>query len=317
MEINHNKQIVGLFKTLIEKKRLGHAYLFSGMESSGKGETAVAIAKLINCEELKESFCDRCPTCLKIEGRSHPDVITIDNEFGESIKIEQIRNILSQVKLRPYMAEKRVIIIENIENFTQESANALLKTLEEPSASSLLVLTTSDLEKCLDTVKSRCHIFLFYPLAHEKLVGLLKEGYDEKPEKLSFSSQYSQGCLGRAKVLLEGGFFEEKNKIIDKFISQGINTDQMKKMLEDKKKTKDFLNIIFSWLHDALLLKTGMGLDNIVHQDRLADLTSFQERYSYEELTGLKDHLITIHKMFNEKFNVSISMNILQSLLKV
>ena len=112
-QLDHS--ILQRFAFLKKKERLAHAYLFIGPSDIGKGETALAIAKLVNCEAPEgEMFCDTCPSCIKINSGNHPDVYMIDNGYGESIKIEMIREILSRNKLRSFMAARKVFIIKNI-----------------------------------------------------------------------------------------------------------------------------------------------------------------------------------------------------------
>ena len=118
-EMQINNSIVERFSMLNKKERLAHAYLFIGPSNIGKGETALAIAKLINCEQSGvKAYCDICSACIKINSGNHPDVMIIDHEYGEAIKIEHIRALLNQSKLRPFLAERKVFIINNIENMT-------------------------------------------------------------------------------------------------------------------------------------------------------------------------------------------------------
>ena len=151
------------FKALIENSRLAHAYLFVGPACVGKRETAEAIAKLVNCAASNnETFCDSCPSCIKINNLQHPDVYLIDAEASGSIKIDEIRSIIKRVSLKPFEGKRKVFIIVNAENLTSQAANALLKTLEEPPNNSLIILTTCFPQRNLDTIKSRCHIINFY-----------------------------------------------------------------------------------------------------------------------------------------------------------
>jgi DNA polymerase III, gamma/tau subunits len=145
-----DKNITGRFLQLMKKERLAHAYLLIGPEGSGKVETAVAIAKMVNCEQLGESFCGECPSCRKIEGGNHPDILMIDQGEDKSIKIYKIRELIKKTQLRPYEAMKKVVVIKDVDLMTTEGANALLKTLEEPTESSLLLLTTANPERILE-----------------------------------------------------------------------------------------------------------------------------------------------------------------------
>ena len=140
-----NEKIVARFSRILANQRLAHAYLFIGSNSVGKSETALAIAKLVNCDQVLEDGqpCEQCDSCIKTEAGNHPDVVFIEGMDGGAIKISQIRELVRASQLRPFEGKKKVFIIKDIEKLTTEGSNALLKTLEEPSKNSLLILTTS------------------------------------------------------------------------------------------------------------------------------------------------------------------------------
>lgn len=130
-ELQFSQSVMDRFAKLRQKQKLAHAYLFIGPAFIGKKETALGVAKLLNCEQGDQinAFCDQCSSCLKINAGSHPDIHLIESDFGETIKIDQVRNLIAQAKLRPFEATKKIFIMQNIENLTVEGANALLKVL--------------------------------------------------------------------------------------------------------------------------------------------------------------------------------------------
>jgi len=314
-----HRDIIGRFVRLHEHNRLAHAYLFVGPRDIGKHQTALGVAKWVNCESSAKShdyFCDQCSSCLKINNGNHPDVHVLDVEAGESIKIENIRELLSQIKLRPFFAERKIFILKNIEVMTDEGANALLKTLEEPTASSLLLLTTSVPENVLDTVKSRCHTIHFFPTDHEALAQDLIKHYDEDAFKAHFFAYYSHGAFGQALKLREGNFFERKNVIIDKFmLSVQPNDAFVKEVLADKVKTKEFLDVLLSWIRDAFLVKAGLDDGRLIHLDRLKDLKNFAMRLSFDDLVSLNKEMIGMSKMLAENLNLKIPLLIIKERL--
>ncbi|MCA9398748.1 MAG: AAA family ATPase, partial [Candidatus Omnitrophica bacterium] len=187
-----NTTIVKRFSILNQKNRLAHAYLFSGPAYSGKSETALAIAQLINCENNEDgsldNACQTCPACKKTMAGNHPDVHFFQTEYGETIKVETARAILESIQLRPFEARKKIFILRNAENLTLEGANALLKTLEEPSLNSLLILTTSQPEKILGTIRSRCHSVHFCSTSSETVKDQLEKLYDISADDSHFLS---------------------------------------------------------------------------------------------------------------------------------
>jgi len=304
-ELQFNHSIFKRFAVLDQKKRLAHAYLFIGPSGIGKTETAVAVAKLMNCEAGQEGiFCDACSSCIKINTGNHPDVYVIDNKDNESIKIDQIRELLRRGKLRAFMANKKVFIIKNIENLTLDGANAFLKTLEEPTADSLLILTTSAPETILDTVKSRCHMVHFPSMSDHDLAGWLRDDHDVEAENSHLFTYFAQGSLGAAKELKESRFVDKKNELIDEFVLNRPQEARMKSLLAKKDETKSFLNVLLSWMRDALLAKAGVRDDRLIHRDRIDDLNVFAKNYTFEELKALNESVVKMCRLLADNLNI-------------
>ncbi len=292
----------------------------------GKSETALTIAKLLNCTAPKDGmYCNTCATCLKIQSGNYPDIHRISSEEGEAIKIEQIRDLLNQNKLRTYEAAVKVFIIKNAENMTTESANAFLKTLEEPSANSLIILTTSVPEKISATIRSRCHFVYFRSRPKEMLVGMLAKTYSMDKPQAQFLASFAEGCWGRAKKLEQEKFYDTKNEIIDRFIlgrhpARGVGREAagpvgeayIKSILADKKQLKELLNVVLSWVRDCYLIKNGVPEKDWMHNDRSDDLMQFQQQYSFGDLTALKEEVVGTMNLLTENLNVKIPLMIIQ-----
>lgn len=314
--IQINESILKRFKALEQKGLLAHGYLFIGPAHIGKSATALAVAKLFNCEDKKgeESFCEKCPPCLKINSGNHPDVHIVQSPPGQTIKIDTIRELLAQVRLRPFMAQKKIFIVHQIENLTTEAANALLKTLEEPSASSLFILTAATPEKVLETVKSRCHIMPFLPISQRELAARLVQYYDEGKANAHFLAYFAEGCLGKARHFQEAGLCSAKDEIIDRFILGREREALIKTIAADKAKTKEFLDVLLSWIRDCLLFKTGVR-DRLVHADRIAQIQNFERRFSFQELLGIYDEAVNTCKFLAENLNIKIPLAIIGEML--
>ncbi len=317
IEINEN--VLKRFAVLEEKGLLAHAYLFVGPAHIGKAATALAVARFLNCENTKESggmyFCDRCPSCLKINSGNHPDVHILQVAPGESIKIDAVRELLGQIRLRPFMAAKKIFIVRSIEDLTTEGANALLKTLEEPSANSLLILTTAVPERVLETVKSRCHVMLFASASQRALAARLVQYYDEDKDQAHFLAYFAEGCLGKARRLKENGLCAAKDEIIDRYILGREREALIKTIGADKAKTREFLGVLLSWARDCLLIQAGVQDARLVHAGRIRELQNFQRRFSFEELTGIHRETVNACRLLAENFNVKIPLSIIGEML--
>ena len=314
--MNSEKQISKRFATLIRHQRLAHAYLFVGPEDVGKSESALAVAKLVNChanmEGTKEECCDKCPSCLKINSGNHPDIFIVDKGEEQSIKIARIRELVSRIQLRPFEARKKVFIIKGIEDLTLEGSNALLKTLEEPTDNSLLILTTSVPERNLGTIKSRCHAVHFFPLSKEKLAAELNGEYSIPEEASHFLAYFSEGCLGKAKRLNEKKFFDKKNLIIDNIVFQRENESYIKEILADQRQTQEALAVLLSWFRDVIFLKTQVEPGRLMHIDRVHELSRLAAQYSFNQVKTIIEGIVNTSKLLEENLNVKIPLSLLR-----
>lgn len=311
-----NQSILHRFAKLIQVQRLAHAYLFVGPEDIGKSETALRIAKLVNCEGQEETVpqepCDQCPSCRKIDSGNHPDVFVIDRGEEQSIKIVQIREMIKRNQLKAFEARKKVFIIKNAEKLTLEGSNALLKTLEEPTDSSLLLLTTSVPEKNLDTIKSRCQRIQFFPVSNDRLEVQLKDAFSLEDHPSRFLAYFSEGCLGKATRLNEDKFFGRKNEIIDNIVFQGNNEQYIKEVLTDKERTKEVLDVILCWFRDLLLVKVGADTGRLVHADRIDDLLGLEPRYSFRQVKDIIQEAVNASRLLGENLNIKIPLILLR-----
>lgn len=304
--------ILQRFKILEDKGRLGHAYLFLGPHSVGKTETALAIAKMLNCEAVPPAAgCSLCPACRKIDSGNHPDVQVLDAGEEESIKIAPVREIIQRLQLRPYEARKKVVIIKDIERMTTESSNAFLKTLEEPPKDTVLLLTTSAPELILSTIKSRCqHVYLF-SAARPKVAAALRDEFSFDKESAHFLAFFTEGCIGRAKQLGDKKFFLRKNEIINEIVQAKNNDTYLKELLADKAKTREALEILLSWFRDLIFAKMQVAPDLLINVDRVQDLRALECSYTFTQLAQIVAGIEQALKLLDENLNVKISFYLL------
>jgi DNA polymerase III subunit delta' len=149
----------------MERGRLSHAYLFGGSALSGLEKVARTLAKTLNCERpllrsgatLPSDCCDQCASCRKIDEELHPDVQWIRPESkSRIITIEQIRGLMQTISLKPTQALWKVAVIVAADRLNVQAANAFLKTLEEPPPHSTILLLSTERDRILETVVSRC-----------------------------------------------------------------------------------------------------------------------------------------------------------------
>lgn len=193
--------------TAITTQRVGHAYLFTGARGTGKTSTARIFAKALNCVEgPTPAPCNKCDACLGITAGSDVDVIEIDGASNRGI--DDIRQLRSNVAIRPSRSRYKIYIIDEVHMLTGESFNALLKTLEEPPEHVKFMFCTTNPEKLPITVLSRCQRFDFSPVAtdaiQKKLSEIAKsEGFAAEPEALQVLARRAAGSMRDSQSLLE------------------------------------------------------------------------------------------------------------------
>ena len=301
------------FIRLAANHRLAHAYLLVGPRDSGKTQTAIALAQLVNCESAVAGPCGQCEACLKIASGNHPDVHVTGRDDTESIKIEDIRFLLSRAQLRAYEAKTKVFIIRNIESMTMDAANALLKTLEEPAANTLMILTTSVLEANLDTIKSRCHIVKFFSSSVNRITRFLTdEGVAQ--QDAHFLAVYGEGCMGRIRKLVEQDIISKTRKVLDEMLLNRRNDDFLKELSGDPLESAVALRLLLSFFRDVLLLKSGVSSSALVHQGRLTELGTWARR-DMADLSLIIRQIIQTKKLVDDNLNTKMSLSLLREYL--
>ncbi len=151
----------------IEKGRLGHCYIFSGIKNIGKKETAFEFAKNIICEdEISKT---------KFDNNNHPDFQYICPDDKNTIKIETIRNMIKDINIKPIESEYKVYVINDADLITTQAQNALLKTLEEPPQYVVIILITSNYYSVIDTIRSRSQKITFNKIDNEEVLNYITE----------------------------------------------------------------------------------------------------------------------------------------------
>ncbi len=174
-----------------------HAWIFTGPPGSGRSSAAIAFAAALVCPD---GGCATCNACRSVHNGAHPDVEIIRTE-GLSIKIDEVRELLTRVSWAPSMGGWRVVVMEDADRLTESAANALLKAIEEPGARTVWLLCAPTLHDLLPTIRSRArHLQLRTP-STQAVTAVLTNRDGISPGMADFAARVSQGHIGRARYL--------------------------------------------------------------------------------------------------------------------
>ena len=197
--IGHEKVIANLIN-LVKTGKVGHAYIFTGAEGTGKLKTAKAFASALMCEQFDGDSCGVCKNCHLTFGNAHPDVKVVDysmesdGKVKASISVDAVREFKTDVYLKPFYSGRKVYILDNADKLTVEAQNALLKIFEEPPEYTTVILICHNISKILSTILSRAVLVKFPALKPEELEIYLEKYYNNTDNK-KIHSRISNGSI--------------------------------------------------------------------------------------------------------------------------
>jgi len=275
--IGHTKQLA-ILRSALSAERLHHAYLFVGPDGIGKRTAAIAVAKAIHCEESIEDFCGICINCARISDGNHPDVRLIQPlPDKKEISIQQIREIERELNFRSFSGKRKIAVIDPATLMNLSAQNALLKTLEEPPADSVIVLIAPNSGGLLPTVRSRCVRLNFSPLGRHEVAAYLDSQTVTMRNDSESLAAMSMGSIGLALKLKKEELFE-KRRDWAKTLSSLKPGDYHSAMAaaedlgEDRDGTLSFLGWAESWYRDLLVYQATHRSDELVNLDMLPEI---------------------------------------------
>ena len=244
-----NDSIKNMLKQTIISRQISHSYLMIGIPGIGKKMIAYQYAKTVLC--LGENkICDTCKSCMEFDTNNHPDFLCIESD-GNSIKIEQIRELQKRIQEKPIISNKKVYIIDNADLMTKEAQNCLLKTLEEPPEFAIIILIGSNEHAFLTTIKSRCMILHFNPIEDKDIRKYLQQNYGMQDISQNILD-IAQGSIGKAIYLKDK---QEQYIQLETFINNLANKDliDIYKSAEILYKSKEEINEMLDYINIILL----------------------------------------------------------------
>lgn len=312
--VGHSK-IVSMLQNAIKLGRVGGSYIFHGPEGVGKEFVALQFAKTLNCLNFNTTnydydSCETCRSCKKINDGNHPDVRTTKPDTAW-LRIDQIRALQVAISYKPMEGRKKIFIVAQAERMNLEAANCLLKTLEEPPADSLLILLTTSYSSLLETVRSRCRSFKFYPLPMSLIAEHLVKKLSLSEKDAKSSAALSEGSLEKALQVAENLEFVTEEDIPD--IIKGINSLKIFRFAEELGNRPEKLHRLLSWYRDLLLVKQGCPVENLslMHTDRYQELVEISKKYSIREICDSIKGIMETERLLKRNINTALAMEVL------
>ena len=298
--IGHAKAVSYLQKSLVNQK-ISQAYLFVGPKQVGKATVAKYFVDSLICKNLEQKNgllpCGQCDSCRQLASQLHPDVYWLEREIDQksgklkkNISIEQVRQLQNKLSLRSFLNSYKIAVIDEAQGLSAEAANSLLKTLEEPSARTVLILLAENLARLPQTIVSRCQIINFLPVSSQAIIDYLKIlKVERKKAKILAALAFGRPGIALNYATKPEAYldFQEQAKKFITLLKSGLN-DRFKiigELLEfnDVNSAQATLLVWRKILRDLILVK--YSTQNLISNLNLAaDLNELAANYRQSEL---------------------------------
>lgn len=309
-DIIGNRKSIEIIGRVLTSGRAAHAYLFSGPEGVGRKKTALAFVEALFC--TGQEGCGTCPSCRKLAAGNHPDLHIIEPD-GQFIKIDQVRDLQKELSYRPYEAPRKAAIIDGADRLHPAAGNALLKTIEEPPGSAILILLATSGEKVLPTIRSRCQQLLFNGIPQEEILSFLV-GQGQTPETAKVAAALADGSISRALALCNEELMADRAAIIN--AACHLTRNNMAALFgfgelfdKDRDKATQTLDLLLSFWRDMLLLQHGSR--QVVNSDLLLLLEKETTKRAGRRLLGEIEYLGHTRNALLRNANVRLAMDML------
>ena len=312
-----------IIQNALENNSVSHAYLFYGQESIGKKLTAVEFAKALNCEVSgPKDNCGDCPSCRKIDRGIHPDFFLLEPDTSSRnalIKVEEVRDLQKKLAYLPYEAKTKVVIIDGAEAMNPQAANTMLKTLEEPPSSTILILISPNLYQLLPTIISRCQGVKFHLLPSDLVKRILQqtgefEAEEFSEKELDLRALRSMGRISRAMEEDIEATSNYRDEILDlleqaSFKRMDVVFKWTKQWARRSDKIQPVLDEMLNLLRDLAVIKSQGKNTEILNRDILHRLKPLAEQKSARTLIAMFDSALQTKSALMANANLQLSLD--------
>lgn len=313
--LGHSKPIK-LLQQAIKNDKVAHSYLFLGNEGIGRKFVAIQLAKAINCfnNEDAQDSCDRCGSCKKIDKNIHPDVLILEPS-GQTLKIEQIREMQKDLSYRPYEGRRRICILSGADRMAPNMSNSLLKIIEEPPLHTLIILLANHVKSLLPTIVSRCQIIRFYQLPISMVSSwLIKEKGLKRQEAILLAS-LSEGSIGKAlEISKEIETIPRERLLFELIGSKCLTIKNTRNFLElfQEDEREDLillLEVCKTLIRDMIMVK--INENSIINFDLLENIKKVSQNWDIKSLLTRIDLLHQTMSAIRNNANIKLALRML------
>lgn len=295
--------------------RLPHALLFAGSDGVGKNHFAKVFANYLLCvSPVVDTPCGQCRSCHLIQAKSHPDLRLIEpEETGQMIKIDQIREIVSFVNETALLGGYRVVIISPASAMNINAANALLKSLEEPTPKTVLILICNQSMRLPATISSRCQRIIFSKPSPEAALtwlqnhAALSEANLNDDETLKLLLNLTEGAPLKVNELLANETLTLRKELYQALLQLSYQQRDPLQLASawHEKEVQTILQLLLSWLRDLLRFKLSQSDESIMNVDYQSDIDKLTERFSHENLLQYIDQVQQTYARVLSSLNIN------------
>jgi DNA polymerase-3 subunit delta' len=328
--VRGHERLIDLFERVVQRDRLGHAYLFVGPAGVGKRLFAEELAKALLCEGPDRSrleACDRCLACLLVAAGSHPDYFTAGRlEEKQELTLEVVSDLCSRLALKPARGRRKIAIVDDADDLNEEAANCFLKTLEEPPPGSLLILIGTSADLQLPTILSRSQIVRFAPLSESLIAELLAAHGVEDPALIQRLARLSGGSLGLAQALADPDLWKFRRELLQGLTASRIDSVALaqkwsrfvqeagKEAGAKRRRAALVLRLLLEFLHDALRLRVG-GRPRLAEPEDLSSLRALADRTDPETLIAILERSLEGDRQLDRYVQIELVLEALMDAL--
>lgn len=304
-----NQDVKDALRRLLTGGRVPGSLLFTGEEGVGKKLFALELAKALNCRNRSGiDACDECSSCRRISNSTfapftsaddnkerliwseHADVAMV-RPYKQIIRVPPMRELEREANFRPFEGAARFFIVEDAEYMNDQAANALLKTLEEPAATTHLILTTTNPMALLATIRSRCQIIRFAPIPAAEIEAFLIQRQNISAEDARLLARTARGSLGRALAADIDDYRERRESMLTIVRALTLTGDRAQLLraseglaaAKDRGDYEQSLDVLETLIRDVWGLALGRSAETVVNNDRLKDLQKMAAELSSEK----------------------------------